>query len=373
MKKVSDCSSRFIIYLLLSAVLLSGAFFSIPSQAAQAVAFAQKRLYLVTGQRYKVKVNVQGTGETVKFKSSNKKVLTVTGKGVVRAKKPGAVYLTAIMGKQKARCRVRVKDLTVNKESILLFVGESEQLKAKGTNQKVTWKSSDAGIVKVSKKGALTANAAGTANVTAKVGNVTAACRVTVTDSIWERLLERYRTDPNVKQLVFVQYLGGSKAVLKLYVKTDGAWKEDMSCDANVGRNGIDKQREGDKRTPTGVFNLTSGYGIADDPGSKLPYVKVNSYLYWCGDPQWYNQLIDIREHPHTCSGEHLIEYTTAYQYGMFLDYNPDNVYKKGAAIFLHVKSPNPYTSGCIAVDQDRMIYLLRNVEKGAKICIYPQ
>ena len=342
------------------------------SENGRTLSLSQKRLFLVTGQRYRNPVSGASSGSAVKYKSSNTKVVTVSRKGVLKAKKPGAAYITAIQGKNRVKCRVRVKDLTISKTAVTLMTGEKETLKAKGTTQTVSWKSSSTGVVKVSKKGKLTAKAAGSAVVTAKVGNVSATCTVTVTDSRWDALLARYREDAAVKQLVFVKYTGGSKAVLELYVKKDGTWTKDMSCDANVGRNGIDKQKEGDKRTPTGVFNLTSGYGIADDPGSKLPYVKVNSNLYWCADPQWYNQLIDIREHPHTCSGEHLIEYTMAYQYGMFLDYNPDNVYKKGAAIFLHVKSPNPYTSGCIAVDRDRMIYLLRLVEPGAKICIYP-
>ena len=125
----------------------------------------------------------------------------------------------------------------------------------------------------------------------------------------WNQLLETYENDSSVNQLIFVQYQGGSNAQVILYEKQNGSWKEDFSCQGYVGGNGIDKVKEGDRKTPTGVFGFTKAFGIKDNPGAKLPYTKLNPYLYWCGDEQWYNTLVDVREIHHECSGEHLISY----------------------------------------------------------------
>lgn len=188
----------------------------------------------------------------------------------------------------------------------------------------------------------------------------------------WARLRKKYRNDDSVNQLVFVQYLGGSRAEVLMYDKTDkGRWKKILTCRGYVGKNGINKKREGDGKTPTGTFRLTSGFGIKKNPGTSMPYVRVNRYLYWCADRPWYNQLIDIRKHPHRCSGEHLISYRGWYDYGMFLDYNASNKWKKGSAIFLHCTNGSHRTSGCIAVSQSSMIRILQAAEPGARICIY--
>lgn len=189
----------------------------------------------------------------------------------------------------------------------------------------------------------------------------------------WTALLEQYQDDPETNQLLFIKYKGNSKATAEFYVKKNGNWKRVFRSIAYVGLNGLGKEREGDKKTPTGIYNLTGGFGAAPDPGTtdSMPYVQVNEYMYLCADKEHYNQLIDIRDYPHECRGEHLIDSPTAYRYGMFLDYNKDNVYKKGSAIFLHCKGRNKYTSGCIALSENRMVQILKRVTKGAKICIY--
>lgn len=189
----------------------------------------------------------------------------------------------------------------------------------------------------------------------------------------WDKLLAQYREDPSTNQLVFIQHQGGSRAQVMMYRKSGGTWQKVVSCIGYVGRNGINKTREGDGKTPTGTFNLTSGFGIRNNPGAAMPYMQVNDYMYWCGDEAHYNQLIDIRQHPHSCRGEHLIDYVPHYYYGMFTDFNPQGIYGKGSAIFLHCMGSNPYTGGCIAVPQSDMIRILQMAQPGAKICIYPQ
>lgn len=71
--------------------------------------------------------------------------------------------------------------IRLTKTSFSMKVGQSRQLKVKGTKQKVKWSVSNGKIVKVTKKGKVTAKKAGTAKVYAKVKGKKLTCRVKVT------------------------------------------------------------------------------------------------------------------------------------------------------------------------------------------------
>lgn len=176
-----------------------------------------------------------------------------------------------------------------------------------------------------------------------------------------------------VNQLIFVKYKGKSKADIILYKKANGKFKKVFACAGYVGKNGINKKREGDKKTPTGTYGFTKAFGIKSNPGSKIKYIKLNSYLYWSADRKYYNQMIDIRKVKASRAGEHLIRYRPHYNYALAIDYNKKCIYKKGAAIFLHCTGSNPYTGGCVAVKEKYMKKIMKTVDKNAKICIYPK
>ena len=190
--------------------------------------------------------------------------------------------------------------------------------------------------------------------------------------SVWQKLKTHYAVNPKVKQLIFVQYQGNSKAKLILYKKTkEKKWKKVLSCRAYVGKNGIGKVREGDMRTPTGTYMLNKAFGCLKDPGSKMKYTRLNKNLYWCGDRHYYNKMIDIRKAPHRCKGEHLYLYKKQYAYAMNINYNRKGEYGKGSAIFLHCYGYNPYTAGCVAVSKKNMKKILRTCGSGTVISIY--
>lgn len=192
----------------------------------------------------------------------------------------------------------------------------------------------------------------------------------------WEKLLSNYQNDTSTDRLIFVKYKGNSKAQLDLYKKVKYKkgyqWRKILSCGAYTGKKGIDKKKEGDKKTPTGTFWITSAFGIKKNPGTKLPYTRVNKYLYWSEEKDTYNRLVDVRKlRKKKIKGEHLIDYKPAYNYAMVIGYNKKCIYGKGSAIFLHTKSGNSYTAGCIAVSENNMKRLLKNVTKKTRICIY--
>ena len=191
----------------------------------------------------------------------------------------------------------------------------------------------------------------------------------------WEALEFKYRSNAKVTELLEVRYLGGVRATVVVRKKSGSAWETALSCSGYVGSAGIGQAHEWVARTPEGDFGITSAFGINDDPGSTLPYVKVTSALYWCGDRSYYNQLVNIYEHPHDCAGEHLIDYSPHYNYGLFFDYNTNPVrYGAGSAFFVHCTGPGSTsgTGGCIAVSQSNMIKIIRLLHYGARVCIYP-
>lgn len=146
----------------------------------------------------------------------------------------------------------------------------------------------------------------------------------------WTRLIQKYEKSEKVNQLIFVKYKGKSKADIILYKKVNGKFKKVFACAGYVGKNGINKKREGDKKTPTGTYGFTKAFGIKSNPGSKIKYIKLNSYLYWSADRKYYNQMIDIRKVKASRAGEHLIRYRPHYNYALAIDYNKNASIKKG-------------------------------------------
>ncbi len=153
----------------------------------------------------KVKVSVKSVkpskaSKSVTYKSSNKKIATVSSKGTVTGKKKGTVKITATSKKNKkvkSTIKITVKDLkassvTMSKKTTAVASGKTTTLKAtvKGStgfyNQGVTWKSSNTKVATVTSKGVVKGIAAGQATITAteKGGSKKATCTVYVTEPV---------------------------------------------------------------------------------------------------------------------------------------------------------------------------------------------
>ena len=70
---------------------------------------SSKKIVLQVGKTKKLKMKNKPAGVKVVWKSSKKKVATVSKKGKVKAKKPGKTTITAKVGKKKYKCKVIVK------------------------------------------------------------------------------------------------------------------------------------------------------------------------------------------------------------------------------------------------------------------------
>lgn len=186
-----------------------------------------------------------------------------------------------------------------------------------------------------------------------------------------DELFIKYINEENVNQLIFVKCKTKSFAEVKMYIKENNDWKLILKCEGCIGKNGLGKEKEGDLKTPIGEFGIITAFGIKENPGTTMPYIKITDDLYCCSDKEYYNQIINVEEKRHKCRGEHLIDYIPEYNYAMFIDYNNEKIYGKGSAIFLHCKGERNYTAGCIAVNEEDIKYILKNSSARMKICIY--
>lgn len=130
---------------------------------------------------------------TVTWSSSNNDVASVDKNGNVTAHKAGEAIITAKVGNKTATCKVTVKRKEIALESIAMNLTTmviKENCKGELTvsynptnttvDRTVTWTSSDSNIASVDKNGVVTGHKVGVVTITAKVGNKTATCVVTV-------------------------------------------------------------------------------------------------------------------------------------------------------------------------------------------------
>lgn len=140
---------------------------------------------IYTKSKTTTKINVVKDGVTgnATFRSSNKKVATVSANGIVKAKKAGKVNITVQVGNYKHIVKITVKKPTMKlvKFSAKLKKGKKVTIKVKAAPvSKVTFKSSNKKVATVSSKGVVKAKKKGTATITVKCNGITKKFKVTV-------------------------------------------------------------------------------------------------------------------------------------------------------------------------------------------------
>ena len=147
---------------------------------------AGKTAYVAKGKKVKitttvtVKPNKKGN-KKVTYKTSNKKVATVSSKGYIKGVKAGKAKITVISKKNKKKKAVvkvvvkkaAVKKVKLNTGNFNLAVGSKKSLKAtitpkKNVSKKVVWKTSNKKVATVTSKGVVKGVGEGTATITCK-------------------------------------------------------------------------------------------------------------------------------------------------------------------------------------------------------------
>ena len=169
-----------------------------------------------------------------------------------------------------------------------------------------------------------------------------------------------------------VHYRGGSSADAVFYLKRRcGGWKRVVSARAHVGKNGVGKEAEGDKKTPLGTLHAVQAFGVKPCPGGALPYLELTSSIFACDEPcEFYNTIIDTSVVHHACRGEDMSKMVPAYNYGFSTDYNPECVYPLGSNIFVHCYGRKPWTSGCVALPERVMRRILRRATPDLEVIV---
>ena len=153
-----------------------------------------KSLTLAKGATYKklassIAVTPVTSKEKVTYSSSNKKVATVSSKGVIKAKKAGTAKITVKSGKKKVVVTVKVTGVkTTNLSGVPaaknISKRKSFKIKAiatpKNTDEKITFKSSNKKVATVTSKGVVKGLKKGAATITVQSGSKKMTCKVTV-------------------------------------------------------------------------------------------------------------------------------------------------------------------------------------------------
>ncbi len=170
--------------------------------AAQGIEITPKTSYVVVGETVSLSVAFQpeGSAEGLSWTSSDENVATVDNSGVVTTKAVGIANITAVAeGGASATALVNVfaeripaTEIKLNKETATIRVGQFTQIRAfllpdgseegvPGTTDQldIEWVSSDESIATVS-YGLVRALAEGTVTITAKQGDLTKTCEITV-------------------------------------------------------------------------------------------------------------------------------------------------------------------------------------------------
>ncbi|MFT3715783.1 MAG: L,D-transpeptidase family protein [Gordonia sp. (in: high G+C Gram-positive bacteria)] len=141
---------------------------------------------------------------------------------------------------------------------------------------------------------------------------------------------------------------------------------------AFVGDKGIGEPADNVHRTPEGTFGFDQAFGRLDNPGTKMPYKKVDNQDWWVSNQNSpnYNKMVHQPNDPGGGS-ENLYNSGTAYDYAVNIAHNPQNIRGKATAIFLHVSTGEP-TWGCVSIPEPQMKQILQWMDpaKNPKVTI---
>ncbi|UGB38417.1 L,D-transpeptidase family protein [Frateuria soli] len=190
----------------------------------------------------------------------------------------------------------------------------------------------------------------------------------------------------DARQMVVVTTPGWdvNHGTLRTYARTADGWKEiGQPAPVTIGKAGAawglglntprhdgPVKREGDLRSPAGVFDIGEAFGYAAKAGTALPYraLRASDYCVDVSGSPHYNRIVDAK-----VVGEKAVEGSTEpmrrdihvngdqrYAQGFVIEHNPQQRAQGGSCIFAHLwKSPMDATTGCTAMAPSLMHRLL--------------
>ena len=184
--------------------------------------------------------------------------------------------------------------------------------------------------------------------------------------------------------LVIVESRSDSTGWLYRYARGDSGWRVTApGVPVSVGVAGVAKEREGDKRAPSGAYRLTSvfGYEAHAPAGVRMPYLALQPETECVDDPdsRFYNQVVNPAEvGGKTWSSSEMMRrdlhnQDDLYELGLLVAYNPEGKKETGSGkgagscIFLHIwRGPARPTVGCTAMPEEDMRALVAWLDSAA-------
>ena len=162
-----------------------------------------------------------------------------------------------------------------------------------------------------------------------------------------------------------------------IYVKNKHTLQvEDFRFKCCIGKGGTTKnKKEGDKKTPKGIFEIENLYFRKDrikKPKTLLKCIEIKKEMGWCDDirfPEKYNKLLKIKKNT---KHEKLIRKDHKYDLIIPIKYNfKKPVIGLGSCIFMHLTENYNPTAGCIAIKKKDFLIMLKLIKKKTKIKIF--
>ncbi len=190
------------------------------------------------------------------------------------------------------------------------------------------------------------------------------------------------RTPPGSRQAIIVEANPHHKtrAHLSFWEKHGNAWQKIYASPAMIGRQGMaagGAKKEGDGKTPSGVYNLTSAFGYYPAVKTGLPYQQTHADDFWVDDvdSDQYNQWVKGVPNgtpngtPRAKSYETLLRQDHLYKLAVVIDYNMDPVVPgAGSAIFMHIwRRWDHATAGCVALSERNLRRILKRLDQKSK------
>ena len=179
----------------------------------------------------------------------------------------------------------------------------------------------------------------------------------------------------NATQVLSVVSTGGSTAKMDVWQRTVTGWEPvGTGIGVHVGANGMAPQaHDGNMATPMGVYTLDFAFGTQPNPGGGLKYVQTTPDYWWSSEGPTYNTMqvckkADCTFDTSPASGTENL-YIPQYAHAIVMGVNKERIPGNGGAFFVHTTDGGP-TAGCVALDDDTLVKIIRWLQPGAVIAI---
>lgn len=178
-----------------------------------------------------------------------------------------------------------------------------------------------------------------------------------------------------------------SSATLQFYQKSGGEWKpHGAAWKSRLGKSGLiwghgihptppgaATKKEGDMRSPAGVFAIGGvwGYAATIPKHPKLSYRQVTSRDLWVEDPAspQYNRHVILKNEPSSAweKKQQMKQDDPAHSLKLFIAHNapPKAIPNAGSSIFFHIwrAGGNKPTAGCTTMEEAKLRSLISSID----------